>query len=62
MNQPSLEFETEYQPKYLAYCAANGNTPEQQLKADANAYPGGKMCGFILWVTRQSPISETETP
>ena len=40
-------------PRYLAYCAAHGNTPEQQMAADVAAYPGGKMCGFMLWICRK---------
>jgi len=44
---------TEYQPRYLAYCRAHGNTPDQQMQADAKAYPGGCMCGFILWINQK---------
>lgn len=40
-----------YQFRYLVYCRKNGNnTPEEQLKIDENKYPGGLMCGFILWI------------
>ena len=39
-----------WNPRYLAYCKAHGNTPEEQMSADADAFPGGKMCGFILWM------------
>jgi hypothetical protein len=37
-------------PRYLAYCKYHGRSVEQQRSHDANEYPGGKMCGFILWV------------
>lgn len=37
-------------PRYLAYCKAHGNTPEAQHAADGAAWPGGIMCGFILWI------------
>ena len=35
---------------YLAYCKEHGNTPEQQLEKDTEDWPGGKMCGYMLWV------------
>lgn len=38
-------------PRYIAYCTAHGNTPEQQAAADEIAYPGGRNCGFILWMS-----------
>jgi hypothetical protein len=40
-----------YQPRYLAYCASHGKTPAQMLRHDRKAWPGGKMCGFILWIS-----------
>ena len=39
--------------RYLAYCKAHGNTPDAQMAADEVAYPGGKMCGFLLWIGRK---------
>ena len=40
-------------PRYLAYCKANNNIPKIQMKKDINEYPGGKMCGFILWISQK---------
>lgn len=40
-------------PRFVAYASANGRTPEAQLAHDAEAFPGGKMCGFIIWIGRQ---------
>src|SRR6185369_1556247 len=39
-----------WNPRYLKYCEANGNTPEEQLAADKVQYPGGCMCGYMRWV------------
>ncbi len=41
-------------PRYLAYCAAHGETdPEAMLARDRERYPGGCMVGFIQWNTAQ---------
>lgn len=42
---------TEWNPRYLAYCAATGGLdPEATAARDAVAYPGGRMVGFIIWI------------
>ena len=43
-----------WNPRYVAYCTAHGNTPEAQLKADVEKYPGGYMAGFILWMAEKA--------
>jgi len=41
----------QWNPRYLAYCRAHGNNdPEAMLEQDREKYPGGCMCGFILWL------------
>jgi hypothetical protein len=40
-----------YQSRYIAYAKSNNNTPEKQLEIDAHKYPGGKMSGFIVWIS-----------
>lgn len=42
-----------YQPRYLAYCASQGRSPEAQLAHDRQEFPGGVMCGYILWIGAQ---------
>lgn len=42
-----------YQPYYLAYCRAEGRTPEAQLAHDDARFPGGVMTGYILWIAEQ---------
>src|SRR3546814_2594834 len=40
-----------YNPRYLAYAAEHSRTAEEQLANDREEWPGGLMCGFILWNT-----------
>jgi hypothetical protein len=38
-------------PRYLAYCRAHGESdPEAMLERDREAWPGGCMTGFVLWI------------
>ena len=39
-----------WNPYYVLYAKHKGNEPAKQLKVDEVAYPGGVMCGFILWI------------
>ncbi len=39
-----------YTALYSAYCRYHGNTPKQQFKKDKEKWPGGLMCGYILWI------------
>lgn len=39
-------------PRYLAYCLSQGeHDPDAMLKRDEEAYPGGKMAGFMLFIS-----------
>ena len=51
-----------YQPRYLAYCKEHGNTPENQLAQDGNTYPGGRMTGFMLWISKQKRAFKQASP
>jgi hypothetical protein len=42
----------DWNPRYLYYVASQGDrTPEAQMEHDRVEYPGGRMCGFILWIS-----------
>lgn len=52
----------EWNPRYLAYCRATGGaSPYATLARDRMQYPGGSMCGFILWISRQWRAWRAET-
>jgi hypothetical protein len=40
----------EYQSRYIAYAHSNGKTPYEMMEHDRQRYPGGCMCGFIVWI------------
>ena len=39
--------------RYVKYSQAHGRTPEQQMEQDRIDWPGGCMCGFVLWIQKQ---------
>lgn len=40
-----------WNPRYLAYARAEGEPdPDAMLARDRERYPGGSMCGFMLWI------------
>ena len=40
----------EWTPRYKLYSKLNGKTPEEMLQHDDEAWPGGIVCGFSLWI------------
>ena len=38
-------------PRYLAYVRSQGMTTEESRAADETMYPGGRMTGFVLWLS-----------
>jgi len=40
----------EWNPRYTAYAQTHGLGEEAMLEQDRARWPGGKMCGFILWI------------
>lgn len=39
-----------FQPYFVAYAKSNGREPQAQLDHDKTEWPGGCMCGFMLWI------------
>lgn len=37
-------------PRYVLYAKAHGKTAEEMVEYDDECWPGGAMCGFILWM------------
>ena len=40
-------------PRYAAYAQAHGRTPDEMMVHDRDKWPGGCMCGFIVWISEQ---------
>jgi hypothetical protein len=43
----------QWNPRYVLYARAHGRTPEEMLAHDDEAFPGGIMAGFIIWINQQ---------
>lgn len=43
----------EWNPRYRVYARRHGKTPEEMLAHDEHAWPGGRMAGFMLWISQQ---------
>lgn len=43
----------EWNPRYVAYAKAHDMTPEAMLAYDDVMWPGGLMCGFLVWMGEQ---------
>ena len=48
-------------PRYVAYAAAHGKTPDAMMAHDEQAYVGC-MCGFMLWISEMSRAFWKENP
>jgi hypothetical protein len=53
MNLSVEDTKRAWNPRFVVYAISQGRMPEQQLEHDTKEFPGGKMCGFILWMNSQ---------
>ena len=53
MSEMDESKETVVNPNYVAYARAHGKTPEEMMAYDTDAWTGGCMCGFIIWISEQ---------
>ena len=51
-----------WNPNYVAYAKAHGRTPEEMSAHDDEAWPGGCMTGFMLWISRAKKLFSAERP
>jgi hypothetical protein len=58
----STKQKREFTAEFTAYSSAHNRTPQDQLEADSQEYPGGRMTGFILWVGRALRAFKAEHP
>jgi hypothetical protein len=42
---------SDYNPRYLRYAANHGRGPIEMSAHDDEAWPGGRMVGFMLWIS-----------
>jgi hypothetical protein len=40
-------------PYFAAYASAHGRTPDGMRAADEEDWPGGRACGFMLWMSQR---------
>jgi hypothetical protein len=53
----------DYNPVYLRYCAEHGETdPDVMLAKDSERYTGGRMAGFLLWVSAKRRAFHASNP
>lgn len=44
---------TEWNPRYVLYAKEHGKEPAEMVAYDAERYPGGKMAGFMVWISER---------
>lgn len=52
----------EYNQHYIAYAQAHGKTPDDMMGYDVATWPGGCMCGFLLWISSRKQEFWDEQP
>jgi len=52
----------DWNPRYVAYAECHGRAPADMLKYDRERWPGGCMCGFILWMMKMKVAFKETSP
>jgi hypothetical protein len=52
--------EAQFNSRYVAYCQAHKLTPDEMLQRDEVLWPGGVMCGYMLWIGRRFAEAKIE--
>ena len=52
----------DWNPRYVAFALAHGKSPMQQMIDDEKRWPGGVMCGFILWMSKAEKLFKKQQP
>ena len=55
-------FRMSWNQRYVAYAWAHGNIPLIQQQADMMNWPGGLMCGYILWIQERKAEFRKSSP
>lgn len=53
---------SQWNPRYLSYCKAHDKSVEEMKAEDEALYPGGRMVGFMLWISKQRKIFSRDFP
>lgn len=51
-----------WNPRYVAYAASHGRSPEAQLDADKAAWPADCMAPFMIWIGEHLQAFRAEQP
>jgi hypothetical protein len=54
--------ELEWNPRYVKYARAHGKTSDEMIAHDRIRWPGGSMCGYILWTKDKMARAKKEHP
>lgn len=49
-------------PRYIVYARAHGKSPEEMKAHDEEAWPGGRMAGYMLWISENLTAFLCERP
>ena len=51
LHGPNHDRPENWNPRFVQYARVHGREPQAQLDHDRNAWPGGIMAGFSLWIS-----------